>query len=154
MRILYSTIHRYHQPPAEIFNGHSTPHQEVPARIANILAALRANGFNPEKISGKVPSSVLEGVHGREYVAFLKAASSRIPEGIWQYPSVFSLRTSYTTSNSAIQQGGYSFDMFTPISSTTYLCALSSAKVAYEAAKGIQIGRESTIYALCRPPFI
>lgn len=148
MKIFYSNLHKQHVPPHEIFNGHADPHAEVPERIERIHTALERIGCDfsaPLNFS----EDILSEVHAPEYVSFLR--SSKDWKNGYEYPSVFKY-TNYPsqTINHIARKGEFSFDLYTPISASTYDVAWESARLALSAAQSIQNGEVS--YALCRPP--
>jgi len=151
---LYSNVHRGHVPPYEIWNGEKDKHQEVPARAENILEALRASKiFELQELNEQVAQGLLEEVHDPAYLAFLAAASESLQPQEYRYPSVFALRDSESVpTNQLPLQDYHSFDMYTPVSGTTYDAAVSSASLAWKIAEGLVDKKFPVGYALCRPP--
>jgi len=151
---LYSNVHRSHVPPYEIWNGDQDKHQEVPDRAENILDALRKSViFELQELNGRVAQGLLDDVHNPAYLAFLAAASKSLQPQEYRYPSVFALRDSESVPTNPLPlQGFHSFDMYTPISGTTYDAAVSSASLAWKIAEGLVEKKYPVGYALCRPP--
>lgn len=152
MYIVYSPNHTMHNPPFEISNGTQIPHYDKPKRLEVILTSLKRNGFQIEGFSKKAPISLIKRIHDLDYITFLKKMCNQISAEKYLYPSVFSSRSFRQVENSLAKLGIYSSDMYTPLSSKTYQCALDSAAVAYEVAVQIQRNNTSAGYALCRPP--
>ncbi len=153
MRIIYPPVHIKHNPRYEIFNGEQTSHQEIPERLKTIIKALTKNGFKLDKVSKKIPLSLLKKVHTPDYVDFIKKSSSALKENECLYPAVFGEKNKINGElNSLARLGIYSLDMYTPILKHTYNAALQSASVAYEVAHDIKEGKIKIGYALCRPP--
>jgi acetoin utilization deacetylase AcuC-like enzyme len=150
----FSSTHKKHIPPFEIWNGTQDEHQEIPERAENILAALRdSKVFELQELNQDMAPILLAATHSPRYLQFLREASASLSEDQYQYPSVFAIRDSVSVpTNSLAQQGYYSFDMYTPISGTTYEAALRSASLAHRVAVGLVKGEFKVGYALCRPP--
>ncbi|EKE13739.1 MAG: histone deacetylase superfamily protein [uncultured bacterium] len=149
MRIIYSRIHLFHIPEFEIFNGHAGPHSEVPARVENIKKGLIEFGFTINKPIKKVPLSLINRVHEKNYVQFLKKLIE------YSYPSVFpynELNKNKKLINPLANFGKYSFDLYTPMSKNIFKIAVDSASLAFELADDIKNKKIKVGYALCRPP--
>jgi acetoin utilization deacetylase AcuC-like enzyme len=151
MHVIYPTGTQLHSPPYEIFNGEQTPHNEVPDRFETIRESLEHAQFDLHENHVRVPVGLLKKIHSSDYIQFLKESAGSEPHK-YIYPSVFPYRTGQFSQNHLAQLGYYSFDLYTPISSTTYRAALNSASAAYEAAQLIQRGEQKNVYVLCRPP--
>lgn len=151
---LFNTVHQGHRPPYEIWNGERDKHQEVPERAENILNALRASKvFELQEVEEQLAPTLLQSVHAPEYIDFLRRTSALLESDQYQYPSVFALRDRpVAPTNRLAEQGYYSFDMYTPISGTTYDAALASASLGWKIAEGLAEGKYNVGYALCRPP--
>lgn len=154
MRIITTPNHTNHKSPYEIWNGAQTPHQEVPARVENILKALERTDHHLFPVSKKVPLKILKQIHSPRYIDFLSNYVETIPIGEYRYPSVFSLHTQREDryKNALTRLGYYSFDMYTPLTTATYQTAFDSASAAYQAAYEVKNNGLQTIFALCRPP--
>lgn len=151
MQVLYSDT-SVHQPHSEIYLGEITPHQEVPQRQERILSALKNTHHKLSKVSELASEAELEGVHSGEYLRFLSDTCQALSEQ-YIYPSVFPCEGGTVKQNmpQVMQLGGYSFDMYTPISRNTWDIARQSAFIALESAKRV-LETTDTYYALCRPP--
>lgn len=148
MKVIYSPVHKIHDPRFEIFNGRRVPHAEKPERIEQIIKALRRiKGV--EVISPKNFSlTEIARVHTRDYINFLKETCEGLKEGEIVYPAVFG---SSMTDNKIAQRGRYAFDMYTPIMRGTFTAAKTAAFCALTGVELLLQG-EKEVYGLCRPP--
>lgn len=150
MIIVYPSRHVRHSPPNEILNGNRDPHAETPERIERIKASLGEIEGMRFILPRRFPLSWIERVHEHAYVNYLADAGRRAGSG-YVYPSVFPYRADQHTNHDIGLRGQYSFDMYTPVNSTTYEAARGSAVAALTAASYVRRG-EQVVYALCRPP--
>lgn len=150
MIIVYPSHHVRHRPPSEIFNGEKEPHAEVPERIEQIYATLREMSGVRTTLPKRFPLSWIEAVHDRAYVSYL-AEAGRLAGNTYTYPSVFPYAAHGEVTNPIALRGQYTFDLYTPVSSSTYQAACGSAMAALTAASLVRRG-EPLAYALCRPP--
>ncbi|MBI5127635.1 histone deacetylase family protein [Candidatus Roizmanbacteria bacterium] len=149
MKILYSQRHLSHVPGYEIFNGEKDPHSEIPSRVENIKKSLIVNGFKISKLTKRVPLRLIEVVHDKNYIDFIKNWS------VYSYPSVFpynDLNKNKRLINPLARLGKYSFDLYTPMYKGIFEIALESSSLAYELATDIKTNQIKVGYALCRPP--
>ncbi|MBI5019179.1 histone deacetylase family protein [Candidatus Gottesmanbacteria bacterium] len=150
MIIVYPSHHLRHRPPSEIFNGVAEPHAEVPERIEHIRDAVCAISGVRIVLPKHFPLSWIEQVHNPNYVSYL-AEAGRLAGNQYMYPSVFPYANHGGVVNAIAKRGEFTFDMYTPVSSTTYQVACGSAMAALTAASVVRRG-ERVSYALCRPP--
>ena len=150
MIIVYPSHHVRHRPPSEIFNGEKEPHAEVPERIEQIHEILRDMAGVRVTLPKRFPLSWIEAVHDRAYVSYL-AEAGRLAGSSYSYPSVFPYAEHDDVTNFIARRGQYTFDMYTPVSNTTYQAACGSAMAALTAASLVRRGQRYA-YALCRPP--
>ncbi len=150
MIIVYPSRHVRHRPPNEIFNGNRDPFAEVPERIENIKTALETLEGMRFIMPQRFPLSWVERVHSPTYVSYI-AEAGRSAGSTYVYPSVFPYGVHQHTIQEVGLRGMYSFDTYTPVSSTTYEAARGSAMAALTAASHVRRG-ERVAYALCRPP--
>ncbi|MEK7587480.1 MAG: hypothetical protein AAB457_01520, partial [Patescibacteria group bacterium] len=122
MIIVYPSYHLRHRPPNEIFNGNRDPHAEVPERIENIKISLGQLSGVRFILPQRFPLSWIERVHDHAYIDYIADAGRRAGSA-YVYPSVFPYQPDYRTNHAVGLRGQYSFDMYTPISSTTYEAA-------------------------------
>jgi acetoin utilization deacetylase AcuC-like enzyme len=149
MKIIYFKQHLNHVPLYEIFNGEKEAHSEIPLRIENIKKSLVREGYKINRLTKTVPVSLLQEVHEKDYLDFLRKSSP------YSYPSVFPY-DDQLTGNKIVNQlaliGKYSFDLYTPLLKNAFKTALESASLAYELADDLLNNKIKTGYALCRPP--
>lgn len=150
MIIVYPSRHVRHRPPNEILNGNRDPHAETPERIDRIKASLGEIEGMQFILPRRFPLSWIERVHDHAYVSYL-AEAGRNAGSTYMYPSVFPYGADQRTRQEVGMRGMYSFDTYTPVSSTTYEAARGSAMAALTAASYVRRG-EQVVYALCRPP--
>lgn len=150
MIIVYPSYHVRHRPPVEIVNGNRDPHADVPERIEQIKSALESLAGVRCVLPRRFPRSWIERVHDTSYIDYL-TASGRLAGNEYVYPSVFPYGFGQQTKQDIGKRGQYSFDTYTPVSSSTYKSAHGSAMAALTAASLVRRG-EWVVYALCRPP--
>lgn len=150
MIVVYPSCHVGHVPPSEIFNGNREPHAEVPDRIEHILFSVRSIAGTRCIEPKPLMLSRIEAVHDPAYIRYL-AAAAKAAGSAYVYPSVFPFAGRETTKNPVALRGQYTFDLYTPVSNTTYRVACDSAMAAVTAASLVS-GGENVSYALCRPP--
>jgi len=163
MRVIYSDIHRRHNPPFEVMEGgNKMPIFESQERLDRILTALGETGWagiHPPEEFGLEP---ILAVHAPDYLEFLQngyaewqAQGGQLgtymdtsvllggtfpPRRVFRKPQTIAGRVGY-----------YTFDLSCPIVAGTYAAALAAANCALTGAKLIQAG-ERAVFALCRPP--
>lgn len=150
-----------HQPPHEIFNGEQEPHQEVLARVETILHQLQQTDFEITTVdtpAAEMREAVLDiasNVHSQAYLSYLESTSIVQPGragNSYVYPSVFNYRADLPAPTHPVAlRGQYSFDLYTPVSATTFDAAVESANLAMAAVQHACTANEIA-YALCRPP--
>ena len=125
---------------------------EAPVRIASIIKELdRTELF--ERISPKqFGTSVIEQVHDKEFVEFLKKACANVPAGKSVYPYVFPVRNrARPPKDYPLRAGYYCIDTFTPLNGNAYKAARRSVDCAMTGAECLLDGNRAA-YALVRPP--
>ncbi|MFN8454388.1 MAG: histone deacetylase family protein [Anaerolineae bacterium] len=163
MQVIYSEIHRRHDPPFEILEGgQKVPVFESPARMERILAALARTGWADLRPPDEFGLEPILAVHAQDYVDYLRTAYEE-----WQkqggelgdqtdttvlLASTFPPRRGNRKPTSVAGLAGYySFDLSCPIIAGTYAAARSAANCALTGAERLCAG-ESAVFALCRPP--
>ncbi len=155
MICIYYPQHAVHNPPFEVFNGDHDTAQEIPSRAVNIYRALKKAKFQVIEGVRLVPSVLLEKVHDKEYLNFLRSACATLEPRQYLYPSVWPYTQNFSihqNQNSVAQLGRYIFDTYTPLLRETYNTALRSASLTYTAATLLHRNPKEVYYALCRPP--
>ncbi len=125
---------------------------EAPVRITTILSQLQSTGLFRTLRAHPVPERIIQRVHDREYVDFLRRACAKMPAGKSIYPVVFPLRNMTRPPKEMEMRAGYfCSDTFTPINRNAYLAARGAVACAVTAA-GCVVGGSHFAYALVRPP--
>ncbi len=163
MKIIYSTAHRQHHPPFEIFEGGvALPVFENPDRMERIVAALTPLAWAEFSAPHDFGLAPILAVHAPDYVHYLQTALAR-----WQTEggqvkltqpvplllgAAFPPRRSRHASRAiAAQAGYYSFDLSCPIVAGTWPAVYTAAQIALTGAALLEEGA-SAAFALCRPP--
>jgi acetoin utilization deacetylase AcuC-like enzyme len=125
---------------------------EAPVRISAItkeLAKTRVFEILPSRSYG---ISVIEKVHKREFVQFLKKACENVPPGKSVYPYVFPVRNRARPPHELpLRAGYYCIDTFTPLNANAYKAAREAVNCAMTGADCLLDGSRAA-YALVRPP--
>ncbi len=125
---------------------------ESPVRIRSIRKQLDASGLFAEVGPRAWPDKVLEGVHDRDFVAYLKKICLEQEKDTPVYPYVFPIRNSTRPPKDlSVRAGYYCIDTFTPLSRNAWLAARRAVDCAMTAADEVLHGRRIA-YSLVRPP--
>jgi acetoin utilization deacetylase AcuC-like enzyme len=156
MKIVYSDVHKDHDPQHFMVRGILKRSNEQPERAFRLLDAVTKAGY-PVVAARDFGAGPRAAIHSPEYLTFLENAYRR-----WQLlddassevmPNAhpfYGQPSSYP--QSVVGQAGYHLgDLACSIGKTTFEAAVASAHVACEAAQLVLDG-ESAAYALCRPP--
>ncbi|PKN94779.1 MAG: hypothetical protein CVU44_02940 [Chloroflexi bacterium HGW-Chloroflexi-6] len=164
MKVFYSTTHRQHAPPFEIFDGgEKITNFEMPERMERILSALRADDryeIAPPADFGLEP---IRAVHDRSYLDFLRTAFDEWLAEDTDYertallPATFPLPgpRGHVPATLLGRAGYYMTDLSAPIVAGTYAAALAAANCALSGAQFIansSFNLHPSSFALCRPP--
>ncbi len=156
MKTVYSPLHARHAGGVELYRGALVPTFEVPERAEIIRTAVTAAGHELVAPS-EIPESRLLGIHGAEFVEFIRGAYARwVAEGRQGFilPSGFparGLRRDRRPAGMSGSLGWFAFDASTPIVEGTWEAAFAAARCAITAAELVSGGARAA-YALCRPP--
>lgn len=167
IRTFLSNAHEGHNPPAEYLHGQRVPYYEAPQRSHEIERALHAAGLIAPSQAPLMEMHILKQIHDAGMIDFLKDLSENAPQVIGADFAVYDLQDQLTGDEyyyetifpaqmlrHAAQQHAhkrYSFDNTSPVGRGTWLAALTSASLAYNAADAVRHGARQA-YALCRPP--
>jgi acetoin utilization deacetylase AcuC-like enzyme/GNAT superfamily N-acetyltransferase len=125
---------------------------ERPARVGVLEQGARATGLFTAVRLRHFGDEHLRAVHDADFLAYLKAACEKLPEGTRIYPYVFPIRRpERRPKDLAMRAGYYCIDTFTPLDRQAYRAARQAVDVALTAAEDVLRGRR-VAYALCRPP--
>ncbi|MFL5778090.1 MAG: histone deacetylase family protein [Chloroflexota bacterium] len=167
VQVVYSPVHRGHDPATETVLGRSIPANEVPERAERIRTALEADGgfeLVPPKEHGEGP---IRAVHDPGLVRFLAEAW---PEARRQgladcpliadtYPNRAMFEGLSVTALGRVREpvavggraGWWGLDSANPIVAGTYEAARAAVDVALTTADLVLAGAP-VAYGLCRPP--
>jgi acetoin utilization deacetylase AcuC-like enzyme len=154
--VLYTPVHREHEPSFFFVAGKFTPAQERIDRAEQLrdaavqagceLVEARAHGLAP-----------VADIHTPDYLCFLQEGHQRwreVPNSAGEIiPNVFAvpgMQLGYP--QRVVGQAGYHMqDLASPIGSGTAAAAFASANLAADAAHRVMAGAKAA-YAICRPP--
>lgn len=153
MRVVFSDLHRLHDPLHDIQGGVPAPMVERAERAERILRALTAADdftFQAPVEHGLAP---IEAVHAPGLIAFLQEACPAPGEEL--FPDTFVHPGSGVPPREPAtlpgRLGFWCFDTGTPLLAGTYAAARSAVDVALTAAD-LALQGETLTYGLCRPP--
>jgi acetoin utilization deacetylase AcuC-like enzyme len=162
--VVWSDVHRRHEPEAEIWIGVRTPATELPARAEAIRAALADAGARIVTAEHHPDEAVLA-VHSEELVSFLRDAwrrwedaglpvdpgQSQVVPYVFAHPGLLGDLQPREPEATWARPGAYCYDTMTPIGPGTWEAVRAAADVALTAAD-LVLGGERAAYACCRPP--
>ena len=160
MKTFYNHLHHVHQGKMEMFRGQLVPCFEVPDRLDQVLAQVRARGLGPVAQAASRETLALAAIHAPAYLHFLEHAWDEWvaldPANATRdaLPSVWpnhALRTDVLPANFAARLGRFSFDSGSPLTSGTWVAARQGAFCALDAAHAVADGARAA-FALSRPP--
>ncbi|GAA5939676.1 hypothetical protein JCM3775_002084 [Rhodotorula graminis] len=175
MLVFHTPLSVLHDPPHEILSGCVQPYFESPERYRRILAALVHPGSTFEErcldwtrddvLTPELDSAVLS-VHDGGYLDFLASIYSEwtaeggsrdaaLPETFLRADMLLEPSDGTEVQGSAIARiGRHSFDLSSPVTADTYICALASTRVALTALSALldPLSTAQGVFALCRPP--
>ncbi|WP_136068981.1 histone deacetylase family protein [Modicisalibacter radicis] len=151
MRTFHHDDQALHHPRLYFSRGAMRQPQEVPARLAPLLAAAKALGGSVEAPPDSGMQAIGE-VHTLPYLRFLEGAHRRWPEdwGDEVISNVF-VRENNALRGVLAEAGRYLADGSAPVGPATWRSAYASAQCAIAGADALLDG-ERLSYALCRPP--
>lgn len=133
LQVVYSAVHKKHNPPFEIYDDVKEKYAEKPERIESIVEALKNAGIGNLIHPKDFPKTHIESLHHFAYIDYLKKRSAKLSSGEVLYPSFFIT------------------DTYAPIVPETFEAACEAVNVALTGAERIA-ERDRLIYSLCRPP--
>ncbi len=160
--VVWSPVTRRHEPKHEVWVGVQTVGSEVPDRVDAILGAM---GEREPFAAHPYDDALLERVHDRDFLAYLRRAHATWMEGPYADVVGQDRVVPYFFPTHALAQGmplhrpaaahalagGYCYDTMTVIGDGTWEAARSAVDVALTAVEIVaETGRSA--YALCRPP--
>lgn len=125
---------------------------ESPVRIESIARELDTTELFERVSPAEFGTGVIEAVHKKDFVEFLKKACANVPAGKSVYPYVFPVRNrARPPKDYPLRAGYYCIDTFTPLNANAYLAARRSVDCAMTGAENLLDGNRAA-YALVRPP--
>ncbi|MGK2926657.1 MAG: histone deacetylase family protein [Lysobacterales bacterium] len=125
---------------------------QAPVRIRSILKELERTALFEKRLPKEAGLDVIEKVHKREFVQFLRAACKNVPAGKSVYPYVFPTHNrTRPPKDVPLRAGYYCIDTFTPLNESAYRAARRSVDCAMTGAECLLDGWRAA-YALVRPP--
>ncbi|MDZ4714855.1 MAG: histone deacetylase family protein [Cytophagales bacterium] len=125
---------------------------ESPIRVTTILKELRKTTFFEHLETKQFPEKLLEEVHDKAYLRFLKKICKLIGTSETRYGDVFPIRNpARLPKDIELQIGYYCIDTSTPLNANAYIAARAAVNCALTAAEAVHEGKHFA-YALVRPP--
>jgi acetoin utilization deacetylase AcuC-like enzyme len=125
---------------------------ESPVRIESITKELESTELFERISPSEFGTAVIEQVHKKGFVEFLKKACANVPAGKSVYPYVFPVRNrARPPKDYPLRAGYYCIDTFTPLNANAYMAARRSVDCAMTGAEQLLDGNRAA-YALVRPP--
>jgi acetoin utilization deacetylase AcuC-like enzyme len=159
MKVFYTDFHKSHNPPFEILDGgEKTQSFEVPARVENILEALKETNWADICAPEDFGLDPILAVHDKGYLEFLQTAFEQWTNEQVSYehlaltPATFPPGGIRRLPKSVLGKAGYyMMDLSAPIGAGTFEAAIQSANCGLSGAKEL-ISGEKAVFGLCRPP--
>lgn len=162
--VVWSDLHRMHDPGGEIWVGVRTPGTELPQRAEAIRAELEAAGA-PFIEAERQPDDLLHAVHDAELTTYLARAwedwraagladdpgQDHVVPYLFPHPSLFSGFPPATPTAASARAGCFAYDTMSLVGPGTWQAARAAIDTAVTAA-GVAAAGESPAYALTRPP--
>ena len=164
MPVVWSDLHRHHEPGGEVWIGVRTPGTELPARAERILATLEAAGA-PLVAAGEHGDAEALRLHDPGLVDYLETAwdrwrgagldadpgQDRVVPYVFPTPALLAGLAPAVPAAAAARAGSFAYDTMTLIGPGTWEAARGAVDAALTAA-GLVAGGEPAAYACCRPP--
>ena len=145
--VVWSPVTRRHDPQHEVWVGVPTLGTEVPGRVDAILGAM---GEREPFAAHPYDDEILERVHDRDYLAYLRRAHETWMQGPYAEVVGQDRVVPYFFPTHALA-GGYCYDTMTLVGEGTWEAARAAVDVTLTAVEVVaDTGRSA--YALCRPP--
>lgn len=164
MPVVWSELHRRHQPGGEIWLGVRTPGTELPERADRIRAALVAAGARVVEAQAHADEAVLA-VHDRAVLEYLASAwqnwreagliedpgQDRVVGYLFPHAGMLGDQEPRRAVAIGARAGQFAYDTMTLVGPGTWEAARAAADSALTAADLVLAG-EPAAYACCRPP--
>ena len=164
MPVVWSDLHRLHQPGGEVWVGVRTPGTELPERAERIRAALAGDGARFVDAEPAPDAAVLR-VHDPGLLEYLEGAwaeweasgltvepgQDRVVPYVFAHPGLLAGVEPAVPAAASARAGKFAYDTMTLIGPGTWAAARAAVDAAITAANLVLAG-ERAAYALCRPP--
>ncbi|MGH2926182.1 MAG: histone deacetylase family protein [Solirubrobacterales bacterium] len=164
MPVVWTDLHRLHEPGGEVWVGVRTPGTELPARAERIhetLASMEARLLDAQP----QPDAALLEIHDQELLAYLAAAwddweaagltddpgQDRVVPYLFAHPALLAGRPPVEPTAVTARAGRFAYDTMTLIGPGTWEAARAAVDAALTATDLVLAG-EPAAYACCRPP--
>ncbi|NJN41917.1 MAG: hypothetical protein HC811_06525 [Flammeovirgaceae bacterium] len=154
---VHTSIHDDQKIALVINEGHIIHHVrergylESPVRIKSILRELNKLSFFETLPSKKYPDKIIQEVHDKKYLAFLKKICKKIGNSVTSYGDVFPIRNAARLPKDIeLQIGYYCLDTSTPLNANAYKASRAAVDCVLTAADKLK--ERHMAYALVRPP--
>jgi acetoin utilization deacetylase AcuC-like enzyme len=161
--LVWSDLHRRHEPGGEIWVGVRTPGTELPARADAIRTVLEAAGA-PVVAAEVAPDEVALRFHDPELVGWLRDAwelweeaglsedpgQNRVAPYLFAHPGLIGELPERVPTATTARAGRFAYDTMTLIGPGTWEAARRAVDVAVTAAS--IAAADGAAYACCRPP--
>jgi acetoin utilization deacetylase AcuC-like enzyme len=162
--VVWSDLHRKHDPGGEIWVGVRIPGTELPQRVEAIRTELEAAGASFIEAE-RQPDELLHTVHDPELCSYLARAwedwaaaglpddpgQDRVVPYLFPDPSLFSGFPPATPTAVSARAGHFAYDTMTLVGPGTWEAARAAIDTAVTAA-GLAAAGDTAAYALTRPP--
>ncbi|MDQ3136977.1 MAG: histone deacetylase family protein [Gemmatimonadota bacterium] len=164
MPMVWSELHRRHEPGGEVWVGVRTPGTEVPERAERIRTEIVAAGATVIEADPH-PDDALLAIHDADLLDYLASAWSdwreagldvdpgqdRVVPYIFPHPGMLPSGPAAIPTAVTARAGRYAYDTMTLVGPGSWEAARAAADVALTAAD-LVLGGEPAAYACCRPP--
>jgi acetoin utilization deacetylase AcuC-like enzyme/GNAT superfamily N-acetyltransferase len=135
-----------------IHHVHDRGYVEAPVRVRSILTEIAQGPLFEILPAATFPEKAIAGVHGVDFINFLRRTCADIQEDDPIYPYVFPIRNkARPPKDRSLLAGYFCIDTFTPITRHAYAAARGAVNCTLTAAQELLKGRRMA-YALVRPP--
>lgn len=162
--LLWSDLHRLHEPGGEVFVGVRTPGTELPARADRIRDALEAAGAPVVPATEHADELALR-LHDEALVGYLAGAwkqweqsglpddpgQDRVVPYLFAHPGLLGDLPARAPAAASARAGLFAYDTMTMIGPGTWEAARAALDVSLSAARLVLAGAPAA-YACCRPP--
>ena len=158
MKTIYSDKHKLRNAKTELYGGELVKPFERPERIDFIIDEIKSKNFGEIIEPKEIDFNIINKIHDEDYISFLDNAwnewekegfnGEAIPT-VWPSKSMNSKRVPTFIEG---KLGYYSLAGETSISEGTIEAAYESVRVVISATNILVSEKESSVFALCRPP--